>query len=66
MIEALERMAAVVDRQNEGDPAYAPMAPAYDGPAFAAAKALVFEGAATPNGYTEFALTRWRQAAKGA
>ncbi|WP_349295508.1 malate synthase G (plasmid) [Thioclava sp. 'Guangxiensis'] len=62
--DSLQRMALKVDAQNAGDAAYRPMAPAYAGPAYDAARALIFEGTSQPSGYTEPLLHLARRAAK--
>ena len=61
---ALARMAAKVDEQNAGDPLYEKLTP--DGIAYQAARALIFEGATQPSGYTEPLLHKFRQAKKAA
>ncbi len=65
VVATFEKMAAVVDRQNSGDPCYAPMAPEFEASVeFQAALELVLKGREEPNGFTETVLHSRRRELK--
>jgi len=65
--DTFERMAAVVDAQNAGDPLYEKMAGRFaQSMAYQAATDLVFKGKSQPSGYTEPLLHAWRLKKKAA
>ena len=65
VMDSLKRMAAKVDAQNAGDPAYRAMEGQWGThPAFLAAQDLVFKGLEQPSGYTEPLLHAWRKKVK--
>ncbi len=59
-LNALKKMAIIVDDQNKEDDNYIPMSPSYNTIAFQAAKDLIFEGLNQPSGYTEPILHKRR------
>ena len=64
--QTFKRMAAVVDKQNAGDPAYQKMTGNFKtSAAYQAAQDLVFKGLEQPSGYTEPLLHAWRLKVKG-
>ena len=64
LLEAMNKMAEKVDKQNAGDKKYIPMNNNPDSLSFKAACELVINGAVQPSGYTEPILHKMRISAK--